>query len=316
MSTAKLTQWPSHYELIESFLLEILKLNPHVRCALEVSLDLSFLSAFMCNVREGGLPVFCFDASHSKHPEYSGKHFILLKKLATNKFITLCYAIAPTDDIMYLSWFFYACVKSGVDLSSGVMFVDRGHARSAISLLAKFLNIRVNLKYCTIHIIRNFATKFSFKETDVNVRVAIFRLQQSSSAAEYILHGPAIEEDFGTEAMIYLCRNIHPTNWVVFANNKNGNSEVKKLPEWVGSEDPYKEGWPAPLFGCRSTNGAEGVNNAMIHNDSRNCFPFESLNLCLRIGPETKWTEHCCAGSFRKWMETSLSVQEILSMIN
>ena len=58
------------------------------------------------------------------------------------------------------------------------MFVDRGHARSAISLLAKFLNIRVNLKYCTIYIIRNFATKFSFKETDVNVRVAIFRLQK------------------------------------------------------------------------------------------------------------------------------------------
>ena len=282
MSTAKLAQSPPHYELIESFFLEILKLNPQVRCALEVSLDLSFLSAFMCNVREGGLPIFCFDASHSKHPDYSGKHFVLLKKLATNKFITLCYAIAPTEDIMYLSWFFYACVKSGVDLSSGVMFVDRGHARSAISLLAKFLNIRVNLKYCTIHIIRNFATKFSFKETDVNVRVAIFRLQKSSSAAEYILHGSAIEDEFGTEAMNYLCKNIHPTNWVVFANNKNGNEEMKKLPEWVGSEDPNKEGWPAPLFGCRSTNGAEGVNNALIHNDSRSCLPFESLNIVFK----------------------------------
>jgi len=236
----------------------------------------------MSNVREGGLPVFCFDASHSKHPEFSGKHFVLLKKLATNKFITLCYAIAPTEDVMYLSWFFFVCVKSGVDFSSGVMFVDRGHARAAISLLAKFLNNRVNLKYCAIHIIRNFATRFSYKETDVNVRVAIFRLQSSSSAAEYHVNGSVIEDEFGTEAMNYLCKNIHPTNWVVFANHKNGNEEIKKLPDWVGSEDPYKDGWPAPLFGCRSTNGVEGVNNALIHNDSRSCLPFESLNIVFK----------------------------------
>jgi len=109
----------------------------------------------MSNVREGGLPVFCFDASHSKHPEFSGKHFVLSKKLATNKFITLCYAIAPTEDVMYLSWFFFACVKSGEDFSSGVMFVD---------LLAKFLNIMVNLKYCAIHIIRNSLRDFRIKK--------------------------------------------------------------------------------------------------------------------------------------------------------
>jgi len=103
--------------------------------------------------------------------------------------------------------------------------------------------------------------------------VAIFRLQKSSSAAEYIFHGSTIEEEFGTEAMYYLCKNIHPANWVVFANNENGYEEMKKLPECVGSEDLYKEGWPAP------TNGAKGVNNAMIHNNSLNCFPFESLNI-------------------------------------
>ena len=301
MTTAKSVQSPPNYELIESFFVEILKLNAQVRCALEVSLDSSFLSAFMSNVREGGLPVFCFDASHSKHPEYSGKHFVLLKKLATKKFISLCYAVAPAEDVMYLSWFFYACVKSGVDLSTGVVFVDRGHARSAISLLSKCLKIKVNLKYCTIHIIRNFATKFGYKETDVNVRAAIFRLQQSSSAAEYIEHGSAIEDAFGTDAMIYLCRNIHPTNWVVFGNNKNANSELKKLPEWVGAQDPYKEGWPAPLFGCRSTNGAEGENNGMIHNDVRNCLPFESLNIVLK-----KWS--------RNEVERALLCRTLLNM--
>jgi len=116
----------------------------------------------------------------------------------------------------------------------------------------------------------------------VNVRVAIFRLQSSSSAAEYHVNGSAIEDEFGTEAMNYLCKNIHPTNWVVFANHNNGNEEIKKLPDWVGSEDPYKDGWPAPLFGCRSTNGAEGVNHALIHNDSRSCLPFESLNIVLK----------------------------------
>ena len=60
-----------------------------------------------------------------------------------------------------------------------------------------------------------------------------------------------------------------------------GYDEMKKLPDWVGSDDPYKDGWPAALFGVRSTNGAEGVNNALILNESRNCLPFESLNIVL-----------------------------------
>ena len=282
MTVAKLVQSPPNYELIESFLSEVKINNKHVKCALEVSVDNSFLSAFISNVREGGeggLPVFCFDASHSKHPEFSGRHFVFLQKLATNKYISLCYAIVPTEDIMYITWFFYACVRVGVDFTVGVVFVDRGHARAAILLLAKSLHIRVNLKYCTIHIIRNFATKFSFKETDPNVRIAIFRLQSSTSAAEYINHASAIDDEFGIDAMEYLCKNIHPINWVVFANNKNGNEEMKKLPDWVGSNDPYKDGWPAALFGCRSTNGAEGINNALILNECRNCLPFESLNI-------------------------------------
>ena len=233
----------------------------------------------MSNVREGGLPLFCFDASHSKHPEFSGKHFVLLKKLATNKFVTLCYAIVPSENKMYISWFFYACVKSGVDFTVGVVFVDRGHARAAILLLSKALNIKVNLKYCTIHIIRNFATKFNLKESDPNVRSLIFRLQSSISAAEYIQRATDIENEFGNEAMEYLCKNIHPVNWVVFANNENGVEEMEKLPDWVGSNDSYKTGWPASLFGCRSTNAAEGANNALILNDSRHRLPFESLNL-------------------------------------
>ena len=79
--------------------------------------------------------------------------------------------------------------------------------------------------------------------------------------------------------MEYLCKNIHPINWVVFANNKNGNEEMKKLPDWVGSDDPYKDGWPAALFCVRSPNGAEGVYDSLILNESRNCLPFESLNI-------------------------------------
>ena len=111
IAAAKLEQSPPNYDLIESFLSEIKKNNKHVKCALEVSVDKSFLSAFVSNVREGGLPVFCFDASHSKHPEFSGRHFVLLKKLATNKFLSLCYAIVPTEDIMYITWFFMHVLK-------------------------------------------------------------------------------------------------------------------------------------------------------------------------------------------------------------
>ena len=103
---------PAKLRIDWEFLSKIKKINIHVKYALEFSVYKSFLSAFVSIVREGGLPVFCFDASHSKHLEFSGRHFVLLEKLATNKFLSLCYAIVPTEDVMYITWFFMHVLKA------------------------------------------------------------------------------------------------------------------------------------------------------------------------------------------------------------
>ena len=279
INLARQKKHPPSYQLIENLLIELEKKNNNVSTILEIAIDDSFLAVFVSNVKASGLPVYCFDAAHSRSSEYSGKHFCLMNRLPTNEYITICYAIAPSEDKQYISWFLYAAVKSGVDFRKGVTFIDRGHARSTANWLRDVLHILINLKYCCIHIIRNFCSRFGHKENDVSVRSIIFRLQSSESAAMYLENMNEVQHRFGEDEMLYLCRDINPVNWVVFANGTNAIEEITKLPTWVGTDDPYQGGWPSPLFGCRSTNGVEGNNYAAIVDGSRFSLPFFSLNI-------------------------------------
>ena len=80
-----------------------------------------------------------------------------------------------------------------------------------------------------------------------------------------------------------------------FANDTNEIEELSELLTWVGNGDPYQGGWSSPSFGCRSTNGVEGYNNAAIIDGSR--FRYHSIHyiFSLNLGVRKKEKDHNCA---------------------
>ena len=139
-----------------------------------------------------------------------------------------------------------------------VLFVDRGHARN-VFICMKSCD-RPNGKYGSRHILRNLCSFMGVNESNSQCSRAVYALQSSNSRYEYLEEAEAIRLEFGPRAMEYLCVNIHPVNWCVFANMPSDNPVP--LPPWVGSKDIYL-GTPDRLWNVRSTNSAEGENNAL-----------------------------------------------------
>ncbi|KAE9051706.1 hypothetical protein PR003_g1481 [Phytophthora rubi] len=76
-------------------------------------------------------------------------------------------------------------------------------------------------------------------------------------------------------------RSIHPTNWTVVGNSTLSGEESK----WLGGNwnvtSTYGDGMP--LFGVRSTSGAEGDNNGLLWKRARSLSVFRALRAyCLR----------------------------------
>ena len=153
---------------------------------------------------------------------------------------------------------FYCCIGAGVPLGGFVLFVDRGYARNAFIRMDS--DDRPNGKYCSRHILWNIYSFMGINESDSRCGKAVYILQSSNSRYEYLEAATAIGEEFGPRGVEYLCVNIHPVNWCVFANLPLENSVP--LPSWVGSKDIYL-GTPDRLWNVRSTNSAEGENNAL-----------------------------------------------------
>jgi hypothetical protein len=145
----------------------------------------------------------------------------------------------------------------------------------------------LSIKNCSCHIYCNVihqckiaplqATKFLLQ--------LMYKLQGASNFDQY-MHGlakiaaafPAKEEKTVRDIMCYLLQ-LHLTQWSIFGNSPLSKEDELLMEMIWGSTHPY--GSARPLFGTRSTDGAEGEMNAALWNVSRTKTPQESMNHCF-----------------------------------
>ena len=73
---------------------------------------------------------------------------------------------------------------------------------------------------------------------------------------------------------VWFFLNIHTTQFTVFGNITN-DTDIDEIFLLIWGSIAY--GNPMPLFGIRTTNGVEGENNALLHNDLRQMIVEKSL---------------------------------------
>ncbi|KAE9022547.1 hypothetical protein PR002_g11952 [Phytophthora rubi] len=90
------------------------------------------------------------------------------------------------------------------------MFFDRGSG-----LLSVAADFGLNLKFCTLHIIRNIAHQF--EKLSQSQKNLVWRLQAAMTCEEYTSILGLIEMDMGPAVKSYVS-SIDPVRWCVHAN--------------------------------------------------------------------------------------------------
>ncbi|KAF4029877.1 MULE transposase domain-containing protein [Phytophthora infestans] len=95
------------------------------------------------------------DCSHSKCPSYSGVQMHLAGRDGNLRNVTIAFGLVEAEDFDNYKWFFSTLDKHGYSFRGVPMFCDRSG-----SLISVATEMRLNLKYCTLHIIRNLLGRF------------------------------------------------------------------------------------------------------------------------------------------------------------
>ncbi|KAG1693221.1 hypothetical protein DVH05_023686 [Phytophthora capsici] len=259
----------AEYGRLPSYLREFARKNPGSRVCCQLDSE-----GRAVNVQDAFLPVWECDGTHMKDPSYNGICLTIIGKDGNKQNVPIAVAYVHKETIDNFAWFFGNCIVAGIKLNIRPAFCDRGKQLAAQALLLR-INMKIHLKFCTLHI--RFNTMDKFKSLRLNLKSVnddIFSLQGASTTEGYELiknkiasNYPAgiskvVAEKFVEEQVwSYLC-SIHPTDWCVVGNMKATTKEIK----WI--EDNWssvpKHGDALPLFGIRTTSAVEGENNGLL----------------------------------------------------
>lgn len=284
------------YEELSSFLETFARNNLGSRTCCQLDSKGRFYRGFLSVGRlvqkqENLFPVFEVDGTHMKHKLYNGVCLILLGKDGDGGNVPLAIGFVHKETKWNFAWFFANCVASGIRLQDAALFSDRGKQLKAQKLLAK-LGISIHVKFCTLHIVFNICHHFKSVDDDIQrVKPFVYKLQACTSLRAYEAVLGEIREEFpvpvkpNTTDELYVAdylHDLHPTCWTRFGNSKLSEEEQQHINCNWKNEDAY--GSPQPLFGYRTTSGAEGENNALLLDGIRSVTVPESFRLfCIRI---------------------------------
>jgi hypothetical protein len=211
------------------------------------------------------LPMYGFDGTHSKNDKYRGVILTLLGRFGNGNNMTIALAVVHSENEKNIQWFFENCDAAGIPFAEIPIFSDRGHILGASDKLAD-KGIKLNLKFCTIHIIRNVHSECRIRGKEIENMT--LNVQGAKTEDAYNEALDAIEHRFGKPTRDYIA-GIDPVHWCVFAN----------MPHYIPNNHRFT---PAPLFNWRSTNFVESDNNNMLINGLRKATPFGMLQRIMR----------------------------------
>jgi hypothetical protein len=206
------------YQKIPSFLSEFQSQNPGSYTKMEKDENGHFVRAivlpgvFIQSV-SSNQQIFGVDCAHSKCSFYTGVQMLLVGRDGNMENMTVAVALVSAENYDNYSWFFTQVMAAGVEFGHIPVFCDRN---TALLSVASLLNL--NLKYCTLHILRNAISSFkTFSQQHKNL---VWQLQAAESEEEYNSCLARIGIECGDNVSSYL-RAIDPSKWCVFSNIGN-----------------------------------------------------------------------------------------------
>ena len=163
---------------------------------------------------------------------------------------------------------------------------DRGRLQDAVKLIWLQTGVSIQLRFCTIHILRNLERNFGFSGSEFEN--AIWKLQPAYTEVDYKAALTTIRTTLGNDVSTYI-EDIHPITWTVFAKmpmqsgdataglSNDTNSSLNLNTSMRNPENNNPPMLPCPLFGWRTTNFVESNNNTILVNGMRNATPLEAL---------------------------------------
>ncbi|RHY67294.1 hypothetical protein DYB38_007051 [Aphanomyces astaci] len=158
--------------------------------------------------------------------------------------VRLACALVPSESEGHCSWFFRFCIDCGVVLTTVPDMSDLG-----FGIIAAARAVGIELKFCTLHIIRNLTSKFGklFRQEHHNL---IWESQGALQEIQYTAGLADLAVACGEQVQAYVA-NIDPVKWVIYPNIKT-----------------------AMLYGWSTTNCVESEHNTSLMNNIRYSLPF------------------------------------------
>ncbi|GMF58009.1 unnamed protein product [Phytophthora fragariaefolia] len=203
------------YQKVSSYLNHFKQLNPGSVTVFDRDREGRFMRAMVSGktILESisvNQPVLGCDCAHSKCPWYDGVQMTLVGQDGNRETSIIAFALVPAEDIQNYEWFFRQLMNAGLKFTFHVIFCDRDKALISV---ADALNL--NIRYCTLHIIRNVTDKFKIFTTDhYNMD---WHLQAVPTKEAYLSQLGCIELALGQDVQEYL-EAIPPVKWCVYAN--------------------------------------------------------------------------------------------------
>ena len=273
---------------IKPFLEEYVIQNENSNVSLQLDTRGRFYRCYLSNDNiikclSACIDVYGMDAGHFKG-RYNGVLLLLVGRDGDGANIILCVAIVPKESCEHYVWFILNCMKSGVKFHGKVVMVDRSKAILSAEHELMRIGILINLRFCTIHIVRNCRHQFKVPTNDNDLDNIIFKLQASKTVSDYESTLNDIEYRYGIEVRSYL-ESIKPEYWIVGAN-------VEATARSFSNQNPRS------LFKWRSTNFVESENKSLLASSLRKSNPFQAVTLGVQHFLEELTARHKKAREF------------------
>lgn len=251
VSSAGMQATDDAYKKIPSYLRRFADMNPGTTTSVETDSDGRFVRLLVAvkvfwSAASARQRVLGIDCAHSKCPTYSGVQMLLVGRDGEMRNVILAFALVPAEDLESYRWFFSQLRNAGLEFGATPIFCDRHPA-----LLSVADAYGLELRYCTLHIIRNLLSRFAkFNHRHKNL---VWQIQGAESVDEYSSRLTWLGTEVGEDVQRYIA-DIPPARWCVHANLR-----------------------VTPLFGWRTSNFVESEFGSQLVKGMRTLAPFDFL---------------------------------------
>jgi hypothetical protein len=173
--------------------------------------------------------MFFIDGTFHNNSFYDGLLIQLSSKHGFGGVLPLIAAWIPVENKEHFVFFLITMKVMGFDIENIPFMTDKGPLLSAVRFLYKMKHMKISVKFCTEHIIRNIVKIYTIPKREQQIlRQIVMGCQQATKLDVYVKNIDKINNYFpinGDEIIIYIM-SIHPRHWSVMGNLKDLTDDI------------------------------------------------------------------------------------------